>query len=104
MEPRPLDERSFVRPNEFLPERWLDQPELIKDPSVYIPFFGSGTFSCVGKALALLQMRQVLASIVSEYTFELASKEHGGEEFLADTNDYFACFANTLNLVFHSRS
>ena len=92
-----------MRPDDFLPERWTDQPDLIKDASVYIPFFGSGTFSCVGKALALLQMRQVLASIVLEFTFELASKEHGGDEFLADTTDYFACFANTLNLVFHLR-
>jgi cytochrome P450 len=91
-----------VEPNDFIPERWLNQSELIKDASVFLPFFGSGTFSCVGKALALLQMRQVLASIVWEYTFELAS-DRGGEEFLADTTDYFACFANTLNLVFKPR-
>lgn len=96
------DERSFVHPNAFMPERWLDQPELIKDASVCIPFYGSGTFSCVGKALALMQMRQVLASIVSVYTFRLAN-ETAGEEFLADTTDYFACFANTLNLVFERR-
>ena len=82
----------------------MDQPELIKDGSVYVPFLGSGTFSCVDKALARFQMRQVLASIVSEFTFELAPKERGREEFLADATDCFACFTYTLNLVFHSRS
>lgn len=92
-----------MKADEFIPERWLDQRELIKDASVFLPFFGSGTFSCVGKALALLQMRQVLASIVWEYSFELAS-DRGGEEFLANTTDYFACFANTLNLVFEPRT
>ena len=96
------DNRSFVQPDAFMPERWLDRPDLIIDASVCIPFFGSGPFSCVGKALALMQMRQVLASIVAEYTFVLAS-EAAGEEFEADTTDYFACFANTLNLVFEKR-
>lgn len=36
------DERVFSRPNEFLPERWTTQPELVKDSSAFIPF-NSGT-------------------------------------------------------------
>jgi cytochrome P450 len=32
------DERCFVRPLEFIPERWTTQPELIIDSSVYAPF------------------------------------------------------------------
>lgn len=38
------DERVFSRPNEFLPERWTTQPELVKDSSAFIPF-NSGTSS-----------------------------------------------------------
>lgn len=37
-----LDERSFVYPDEFIPERWSTKPELVKDASVFIPF-GAGT-------------------------------------------------------------
>jgi hypothetical protein len=33
-----LDERLFPRPEEFLPERWTTQPDLVKDPSVFVPF------------------------------------------------------------------
>jgi cytochrome P450 len=33
-----LDERCFVRPDEFIPERWTSQPELVKDASVFSPF------------------------------------------------------------------
>ncbi len=32
------DERAFVQPDEFIPERWTTRPELVKDKSVYIPF------------------------------------------------------------------
>lgn len=35
-----LDDRVFERPQEFLPERWTTQPELVKDPSAFIPFNG----------------------------------------------------------------
>lgn len=38
------DERAFVHPNEFIPERWTTRPELIRDKSVYIPF-NTGEFS-----------------------------------------------------------
>lgn len=38
--PTLLDERVFQRPQEFLPERWTTQPELVKDPSAFIPFNG----------------------------------------------------------------
>jgi len=38
-----VDERCWVRPNEFIPERWTNQPELFIDGSVYIPFL-IGTF------------------------------------------------------------
>lgn len=32
------DGRYFERPEEFIPERWTDQPELVKDPKAFIPF------------------------------------------------------------------
>ncbi len=32
------DERYFPRGDEFIPERWNDQPELLRDMRAYIPF------------------------------------------------------------------
>ena len=31
-------EECFARPNEFIPERWYSQPELIKVRSAFAPF------------------------------------------------------------------
>lgn len=32
------DARCFERPDEFIPERWTTQPELVKDGSAFAPF------------------------------------------------------------------
>ena len=31
-------EECFVRPNEFIPERWYSQPELVKEKDAHAPF------------------------------------------------------------------
>jgi hypothetical protein len=54
-----IDERVFSCPNEFLPERWTTQPELVKDSSAFIPFNGGMSYyhflvmysSCVSHVL-----------------------------------------------------
>jgi hypothetical protein len=33
-----IDERYFPRGREFIPERWTEKPELIKDRRAFIPF------------------------------------------------------------------
>lgn len=35
-----LDERAFVKPTEFIPERWTTRKELTLDSSVFTPFGG----------------------------------------------------------------
>lgn len=42
---RAADERVFSRPQEFIPERWTTQPELVKDSTVFIPFNGGMFYS-----------------------------------------------------------
>lgn len=31
-------EECWVRPNEFIPERWYSRPELIKNKNAFVPF------------------------------------------------------------------
>ena len=33
-----LAEENYVRPNEYIPERWFSQPELIKSKNAFFPF------------------------------------------------------------------
>ncbi|KAF2971326.1 hypothetical protein GQX73_g2289 [Xylaria multiplex] len=57
---------SFASPNDFIPERWYSQPELIRDASSFAPF-SIGNYGCVGRPLALVSIRGVVARIVANY-------------------------------------
>ncbi|KAH8103349.1 high nitrogen upregulated cytochrome P450 monooxygenase 1 [Cristinia sonorae] len=79
------DPRHFYPlPDEFWPDRWLTQDtyrlptgdviskeELIHDKSVFLPF-ATGIRSCVGKNLAILEMRAVLCALIQKFDFSVA--------------------------------
>ncbi|KAL4862506.1 cytochrome P450 [Aspergillus spectabilis] len=55
------DDRYFPSGNEFIPERWLDQKDkMIVQEEAFFPF-QIGRYGCVGKQLALMEMRSVIA-------------------------------------------
>lgn len=45
-------EKCYVRPNDFIPERWSSSPELIRSKNAYAPF-------SLGKLGSLLSMPTV---------------------------------------------
>jgi len=68
------DERFYTRANEFIPERWLDNErpaDWIHDTRAYIPF-SVGQLSCVGKQLALLEMRLFWTTLLKKFDWELS--------------------------------
>ena len=67
------DPRYFSpQPNAFRPQRWLtpDKEEAF-DRNAFIPF-GHGPTGCVGKALAWLEMRLMLATVVRRFDLAFA--------------------------------
>ena len=61
-------EDLFPQAHQFNPERFLDHQY---SPSEYLPF-GGGSRRCLGYALAQLEMKLVLGTILSNYRLELA--------------------------------
>ncbi len=119
------EEEAFPRPNEFIPERWTTKPELIADRSVYYPFsagtsactlpctalgdpcadtdyVSAGKYSCVGKQLALVELRQVAVEVLRRYTVELAPG-FTSRDFEGGLRDRFSMQAKRLDLVFKAR-
>ncbi|MBE9003784.1 cytochrome P450 [Fortiea sp. LEGE XX443] len=64
-------EDLYPEPKQFKPERFLERQF---SPYEFIPF-GSGARRCLGEALAVFEMRLVLATILSKYQLALADNQ-----------------------------
>jgi cytochrome P450 len=62
------DPRFFPRPGEFDANRWLE-PAAPPAQCAYIPF-GAGARLCIGRPLALLQMKIILATILRRFRLQ----------------------------------
>jgi len=69
LRPAAVDAENFADPRAFRPERWLPGAPGPHDPSVHMPF-GSGPRLCPGRALALLEMKIVLATLYGAFEIE----------------------------------
>ena len=61
--------------------------------------FKSGPWSCVGKQLALIELRTVVALLVTELDVKFATGEDGSA-LLNESKDYFTISLSHLNLIF----
>ncbi|KAH7073023.1 cytochrome P450 monooxygenase-like protein [Paraphoma chrysanthemicola] len=92
---------AYELPNEFLPERWTSRPGLVKDKSAYAPF-SLGAYSCIGKQLALMELRIALFMLVTEFDICFAPGDDGSN-FLYNDQDHFTIAIADLKLVFIPR-
>lgn len=97
-----FDERYFDRPYDFWPERWLpvegdiaveeanvgadgeaERPGKnlrgVKDKKAFIPW-SWGAHSCVGRELAMTEMRIVVAGIVGAWEWRMKEKDAEAEQ------------------------
>ena len=60
--------------DKFIPERWdSENPEYAKLNELFIPF-SAGRRNCIGQALALLELKLVLATLYYSYDFEIVGE------------------------------
>ncbi|KAF4626682.1 hypothetical protein G7Y89_g11474 [Cudoniella acicularis] len=95
-------ESCYKDAEEFIPERWGEKPEMILNKAVFVPF-SLGPFACVGKQLALMELRNVTARIMKEFKFEFAPGEDGSA-LLENSRDTFTMALEPLMLVFTKRT
>ncbi|OKO95665.1 Tryprostatin B 6-hydroxylase [Penicillium subrubescens] len=95
-------ESAFEDPLSFIPERWYSRPEMIRDKSAFAPF-GVGRRVCVGKNLALTQIRLVATILLSRYHVRFAPGETG-EAVERDMRDQLTAQPGRYAVVFEPRS
>ncbi|KAL1715868.1 cytochrome P450 [Schizophyllum commune] len=61
--------RSFWGPDaeDFRPTRWLDPPR-----SAHFQSFIAGPHACIGKTMAIIEMKAILAALIAQFEFEPA--------------------------------
>lgn len=63
----------FPRPDEFWPDRWIletpDSQPFVLDRSAFVPF-SMGPANCVGKPLAMVELRAVISLLIMHFDIE----------------------------------
>lgn len=66
------NEKFWALPDEFHPERWLGDPRFANDEREIFQPFHVGPRNCVGKNLAYIEMRLILARVLWNFDIKLA--------------------------------
>ncbi|CAF0881016.1 unnamed protein product [Brachionus calyciflorus] len=67
------DPEIYPEPDIFRPERFDDKEKNLRESVAFLPF-GAGPRNCVGMRFALLEIKTLLASVLSKYSFEKCDK------------------------------
>ncbi|SPO06550.1 related to pisatin demethylase cytochrome P450 [Cephalotrichum gorgonifer] len=96
------DAANYVRPDEFIPERWYSQPELIKNKEAFFAW-NIGTNGCIGRALAVTEMRNLITHWIQNFESVRFAPGEDGSQILNETVDHFTVGVKPLKLVFEKK-
>ena len=98
------DENIYPRATEFIPERWSSSPHLVKEPKATAPF-SIGPYNCIGKPLAMMNVRVTLARIIMRYDLHFApDRGDPMTRFEEGMSDHFTLQPGPLYLRLERRS
>ncbi|KAJ5207061.1 Cytochrome P450 E-class group I [Penicillium cf. griseofulvum] len=66
---------NFTSPEQFIPERHLDDPRFANDSKTAMQPFSFGPRNCIGRNLAYVEMRIILARMIFNFDMELDQLE-----------------------------
>lgn len=66
------NEKSFALPDEYHPERWMGDPRFANDDRDLFQPFQFGPRNCIGRNLAYIEMRLILAAVLWNFDLKLA--------------------------------
>ncbi|KAK0115298.1 hypothetical protein ONS96_013757 [Cadophora gregata f. sp. sojae] len=68
---------NFTKPYEFIPERWMGAPEFNQDKRRVVNAFSVGPRNCIGRNLANVELRVILARMIYNFDMELCEESRG---------------------------
>lgn len=92
------DEDIYEDATSFIPERWYSKPDMVKYKDAWAPF-SMGPFGCIGKSLAMMELRTVTAKLVTRFDISLAPGEDG-KRLMYHTKDHFTVDPGGVDIIF----
>lgn len=89
------NEKSFALPEEFHPERWLGDTRFANDDRDIFQPFQIGPRNCIGRNLAYVEMRLILARVLWNFDLKLAED---CRNWIGDQKIYFLWEKGPLNV------
>lgn len=69
------DPHIFPEPDSYIPERWLDKSDRMKEMrAAFIPF-NTGPRACIGRNITMMEQQILIATLVHRYEFALPSRD-----------------------------
>ncbi|KAH8803375.1 benzoate 4-monooxygenase cytochrome P450 [Xylogone sp. PMI_703] len=68
------DPTIFPQPDEYRPERWIEDEEKAKEMRNYFIPFSTGARGCIGRNISYLEQHVLIATLVHRYDFALPNK------------------------------
>ena len=97
----------FPHPDAFIPERWLSgdgsSEQYLTSRDAFIPF-SAGPRNCVGRPLAQMTMRYVLASLMWNFDMEFNTPTYDPSSWERDIEDRFILSKGSLQVRITQRS
>lgn len=87
---------NFHRPDEFLPQRWLGDPEFANDRREASQPFSIGPRNCIGRQLAYAEMRLILAKVLWHFDLRLDESKMGERDWMAEQGVWILWDKNPL--------
>ncbi|XP_061357996.1 cytochrome P450 94C1-like [Gastrolobium bilobum] len=76
---------------EFKPQRWLKDGMFNPENPFKYPVFQAGLRVCVGKEMAMMELKSVALSLIRKFHFKLVSPFHGNPRFSPGLTATFSC-------------
>jgi cytochrome P450 len=66
------DPTAFPNPDAFVPERWLEAKSITGEMKTLFMPFSTGSRACLGKNLAMMELKLITATLVKNFTIQQA--------------------------------
>ena len=93
---------AFPEPQKFAPERWLKPKSVTKEMQELFMPFSKGSRACLGKSLAIMELKLITAALLRSYKTSLAE---GTTEDSMTMTDHFLVIpkGGKCKLIFEAR-